>query len=43
MIESTGGGSHTHPWSGTVSLNSNISSTTNLSVQYVDVIICTLS
>jgi hypothetical protein len=43
MLESTGGGSHTHPWSGTLSLNSNIASTTDLSVQYVDVIICTLS
>lgn len=43
MVESTGGGSHTHPWTGTLNLNSNISSTTDLSVQYVDVIICTLS
>lgn len=43
MIESTGGGSHTHPWSGTLNLDANIVSTANLSVQYVDVIICTLS
>jgi hypothetical protein len=43
MIESTGGGSHTHPWSGTLNLNANITGTTDLSVQYVDVIICTLS
>lgn len=42
VIESTGGGSHTHPWSGSFSLNYPFTSNTNFAVQYIDVIICTL-
>ncbi len=44
VIESSGGGSHTHPWSGNISLSTNIDGTaSNFDIQYIDVIICTLS
>jgi hypothetical protein len=42
MIESSGGGSHNHPFSGTVTLNQSFISNPNLAVTYVDVIICSL-
>jgi hypothetical protein len=43
MIESTGGGSHTHPFSGTVTFT-NVTSAGDilLDVQYIDVIVCQL-
>jgi hypothetical protein len=34
-----GGGSHTHPWSGTASFSTNI----DLRVRYIDVIVCTFN
>lgn len=35
----TGGGSHTHPWSGTA----NLSTTFDLRLQYIDVIVCSFT
>lgn len=43
MIENTGGGAHTHPFSGSATINSTQTTGFNLAVQYVDVIICTLN
>jgi hypothetical protein len=44
MNESTGGGAHNHPWSGTVNLSATVNGTTTVfDIQYIDVIICTLS
>lgn len=43
MLESTGGGSHTHPFSGSATINDTRSYSIDLSVQYVDCIICSLN
>lgn len=43
MIENTGGGSHTHPFTGSVTMNETRSYNLDLSVQYVDMIVCTLN
>lgn len=43
MIENTGGGSHTHPFSGSATINDTRSYSIDLSVQYVDSIICSLN
>jgi hypothetical protein len=43
MIENTGGGSHTHPFSGSASINETRTYSIDLSVQYVDCIICSLN
>lgn len=43
MIEGTGGGSHTHPFSGSVTINSSSQTGINLAVTYVDVILCSLN
>lgn len=44
MRESSGGGSHTHPWSGNINLSTTVDGTTSsFDVQYIDVIICSLS
>jgi len=43
MIQSTGGGSHTHPFSGSVTINEIRNYGLNLSVQYIDTIICSLN
>jgi len=43
MNESTGGGAHNHPFSGTTTINTSFSDGIDLGVQYVDVIICTLN
>ena len=42
MIENTGGGSHTHPFSGSLTINNTFSSSFSLNVQYIDTIICSL-
>ena len=43
MVESSGGGSHNHPFSGSASINETRTSTLNLAVQYIDTIICSLN
>ena len=43
MIESTGGGSHTHPFSGSSSMNETRTYSLNLAVEYIDTIICSLN
>lgn len=43
MIENTGGGAHTHPFSGSSSMNETRTFALNLAVQYVDCIICSLN
>lgn len=43
MIESTGGGSHTHPFTGSATVNETRTYGIDLSVQYVDMIVCTLN
>lgn len=43
MIENTGGGSHTHPFSGSASINDTRTYSVDLSVQYIDCIICSLN
>lgn len=43
MIESTGGGAHTHPFSGSATMNETRIFGLNLSVQYIDTIICSLN
>ena len=43
MNESSGGGAHNHPFSGTTTINTTFSDGIDLGVQYVDVIICTLN
>lgn len=43
MNESVGGGAHDHPFSGTASVTATVSTTMDLSVQYVDALICTLN
>jgi hypothetical protein len=43
MNESTGGGAHNHPFSGSTTINTTFSDGIDLGVQYVDVIICTLN
>lgn len=43
MNVSSSGGSHNHPWSGTVNLDATATgSSTVFDIQYIDVIICTL-
>ncbi len=37
------GGSHNHPWSGTVTISTTSTGTFDLSVQYIDVIICSFN
>ena len=43
MNESSGGGAHNHPFSGSTTINTTFSDGIDLGVQYVDVIICTLN
>lgn len=43
MIENSGGGSHTHPFSGSATMNETRTYTLNLAVQYIDTIICSLN
>jgi len=43
MIENTGGGSHTHPFSGSATMNETRTFGLDLSVQYIDTIICSLN
>lgn len=43
MIENSGGGSHTHPFSGSASMNETRTYGLNLSVQYIDTIVCSLN
>lgn len=43
MNESTGGGAHNHPFSGSTTINQTVSGAINLAVDYVDVIICSLN
>ena len=43
MNGNSGGGSHTHPFSGSASMNETRTSTLNLAVQYIDTIICSLN
>jgi len=43
MNESSGGGAHNHPFSGSVTINSNTQTGINLAVTYVDVILCSLN
>jgi hypothetical protein len=43
MVENTGGGSHNHPFSGSATINESRTSSVDLSVQYVDIIICSLN
>lgn len=44
MQQSTGGGSHNHPFSGSVIFTNYLSvNTINMDVQYVDVIVCSLN
>lgn len=43
MVESTGGGAHRHPFSGTVTFtNIESSATVAMEVQYIDVILCSI-
>ena len=43
MNESSGGGAHNHPFSGSTTINTSFNDGIDLGVQYVDVIICTLN
>jgi len=43
MIEGSGGGAHTHPFSGSATINSSSNTGINLAVTYVDVILCELN
>ena len=43
MNESSGGGAHNHPFSGSTTINTTFNDGIDLGVQYVDVIICTLN
>jgi hypothetical protein len=43
MIESLGGGSHDHPFSGNVVISTSADTTLDLRVQYIDSIICTFN
>jgi hypothetical protein len=43
MVESVGGGSHSHPFSGTVGITTTGDTTLDLRVQYIDSIICTFN
>lgn len=43
MNENSGGGSHTHPFSGSATMNETRNYTLNLAVQYIDNIICSLN
>lgn len=43
MNESTGGGAHNHPFSGSTTIDDTFANSINLAVNYVDVIICSLN
>lgn len=43
MNENSGGGSHTHPFSGSLTMNETRNYSLNLAVQYIDTIICSLN
>ena len=43
MNESSGGGAHNHPFSGTATVNQTFNGGFDLDVRYVDVIVCTFN